>query len=50
MKNYISRPLYIKRIEPFIEKKDPDVMIIAHQYRIKHLQIRILPLQIVSYK
>lgn len=31
------------------EKKDPDV-IIAHQYRIKHLQIRILPLQIVSYK
>ena len=32
------------------EKKDPDVMIIAHQYRIKHLQIMILPLQIVSYK
>lgn len=30
------------------EKKDPNVMIIAHQYRIKHLQIRILPLQIVS--
>ena len=22
------------------EKKDPNVMIIAHQYRIKHLQIR----------
>ena len=32
------------------EKKDPNVMIITHQYRIKHLQIRILPLQIVSYK
>ena len=32
------------------EKKDPNVMIIAHQYRNKHLQIRILPLQIVSYK
>ena len=32
------------------EKKDPDVMIIAHQYRIKHLQIRILPLQIATMK
>ena len=32
------------------EKKYPDVMIIAHQYRIKNLQISILPLQIVSYK
>ena len=23
MKNYISRPLYIKRIEPFIDKSNP---------------------------
>jgi len=26
------------------EKKDPDVMIIAHQHRIKNLKISILPL------